>query len=174
MSTWWHTYSMDKKNTTSCPNLLTMIFKVCGKKEPPVFEDLTYRCVSTENPLLCCYVSSFEDQWLSEWYIFFIWFFSVTLYEEDAFTFVSDLLHFVKYYVHLILLFSVLETPWCSPIKVKHGYANCRTPQGEYYKNVLGTRCDIRCQKGYELHGPQQLICQSSKRWSGKVLCKRK
>ncbi|NWW80965.1 SRPX protein, partial [Climacteris rufus] len=66
------------------------------------------------------------------------------------------------------------ETPWCSPIKVKHGYANCRTPQGEYYKNVLGTRCDIRCQKGYELHGPHQLICQSSKRWSGKVLCKQK
>ncbi|XP_065277534.1 sushi repeat-containing protein SRPX [Emys orbicularis] len=64
------------------------------------------------------------------------------------------------------------ETPWCSPIKVKHGNANCRTPQGEYYKNVLGTRCDIRCQKGYELHGPQQLICQSNKRWSGKVLCK--
>ncbi|KAF4797822.1 Sushi repeat-containing protein SRPX [Turdus rufiventris] len=48
------------------------------------------------------------------------------------------------------------------------------TPQGEYYKNVLGTRCDIRCQKGYELHGPHQLICQSSKRWSGKVLCKQK
>ncbi|NXA15891.1 SRPX protein, partial [Sapayoa aenigma] len=66
------------------------------------------------------------------------------------------------------------ETPWCSPIKVKHGYANCRTPQGEYYKNVLGTRCDIHCQKGYELHGPSQLICQSSKRWSGKVLCKQK
>uniref|UniRef100_A0A674HVN5 Sushi repeat containing protein X-linked n=1 Tax=Terrapene triunguis TaxID=2587831 RepID=A0A674HVN5_9SAUR len=68
--------------------------------------------------------------------------------------------------------FSLPETPWCSPIKVKHGNANCRTPQGEYYKNVLGTRCDIRCQKGYELHGPQQLICQSNKRWSGKVLCK--
>lgn len=73
-----------------------------------------------------------------------------------------------------VFFFSVPETPWCSPIKVKHGYANCRTPQGEYYKNVLGTRCDIRCQKGYELHGPHQLICQSSKRWSGKVLCKRK
>ncbi|EMP31636.1 Sushi repeat-containing protein SRPX, partial [Chelonia mydas] len=64
------------------------------------------------------------------------------------------------------------ETPWCSPMKVKHGNAYCRTPQGEYYKNVLGTRCDIRCQKGYELNGPQQLICQSNKRWSGKVLCK--
>lgn len=85
----------------------------------------------------------------------------------------------LKFCIFLIAMcgafsFSVPETPWCSPIKVKHGYANCRTPQGEYYKNVLGTRCDIRCQKGYELHGPHQLICQSSKRWSGKVLCKRK
>ncbi|XP_008105587.1 sushi repeat-containing protein SRPX isoform X2 [Anolis carolinensis] len=66
------------------------------------------------------------------------------------------------------------DTPWCSPIKVKNGYASCRSPHGGYYKNVLGTKCDIRCQKGYELHGPQQLMCQSDKRWSGKVLCKQK
>uniref|UniRef100_A0A8C6VDV1 Sushi repeat-containing protein SRPX n=1 Tax=Naja naja TaxID=35670 RepID=A0A8C6VDV1_NAJNA len=66
------------------------------------------------------------------------------------------------------------ETPWCSPIKVKYGYANCRSPQERYYRSVLGTTCDIHCQKGYELHGPQHLICQSNKRWSGKVFCKRK
>ncbi|XP_068011174.1 sushi repeat-containing protein SRPX isoform X1 [Melanerpes formicivorus] len=66
------------------------------------------------------------------------------------------------------------ETPWCSSIVVRHGYAHCRTPRGEYYTNALGTRCDIHCHKGYELHGPQQLICQPSKRWSGKVLCKHK
>ncbi|XP_066476973.1 sushi repeat-containing protein SRPX isoform X3 [Tiliqua scincoides] len=64
------------------------------------------------------------------------------------------------------------DTPWCSPIKVKYGYASCRSPHGGYYKNVLGTKCDIRCQKGYELHGPQELICQSNKRWSGKAMCK--
>ncbi|KAJ6667641.1 hypothetical protein lerEdw1_016762 [Lerista edwardsae] len=66
------------------------------------------------------------------------------------------------------------DTPWCSPIKVKYGYASCRSPYGGYYKNVLGTKCDVRCQKGYELHGPQELICQSNKRWSGKVMCRQK
>lgn len=49
----------------------------------------------------------------------------------------------------------------------------CRAPQGGYYKTALGTRCDIRCRKGYELHGSSQLVCQSDKRWSDKVICKR-
>ncbi|XP_058040441.1 sushi repeat-containing protein SRPX isoform X4 [Ahaetulla prasina] len=66
------------------------------------------------------------------------------------------------------------DIPWCSPIKVKNGYANCRNPQEGHYRNVLGTTCDIHCQKGYGLNGPQHLICQSNKRWSGKVLCKQK
>ncbi|XP_059944133.1 sushi repeat-containing protein SRPX isoform X1 [Mesoplodon densirostris] len=66
------------------------------------------------------------------------------------------------------------DTPWCSPIKVKYGDVYCRAPQGGYYKTALGTRCDIRCQKGYELHGSSQLICQSNKRWSDKVICKQK
>uniref|UniRef100_A0A4X1U6D4 Sushi repeat containing protein X-linked n=2 Tax=Sus scrofa TaxID=9823 RepID=A0A4X1U6D4_PIG len=64
------------------------------------------------------------------------------------------------------------DTPWCSPIKVKFGDVYCRAPQGGYYKTALGTRCDIRCRKGYELHGSSQLICQSNKRWSDKVICK--
>ncbi|XP_029459059.1 sushi repeat-containing protein SRPX isoform X2 [Rhinatrema bivittatum] len=64
------------------------------------------------------------------------------------------------------------ETPWCSPIKVKNGYASCRTPRGEYYKTVQGTRCDIHCRKGFELHGSRQVMCQSSKRWSDKFVCK--
>ncbi|XP_068919579.1 sushi repeat-containing protein SRPX isoform X2 [Petaurus breviceps papuanus] len=66
------------------------------------------------------------------------------------------------------------DTPWCSPIKVKYGDVYCRAPHGGYYKNVLGTRCDIRCRKGYELHGSSQLTCQPNKRWSDKVLCKQK
>ncbi|XP_019799078.2 sushi repeat-containing protein SRPX isoform X3 [Tursiops truncatus] len=66
------------------------------------------------------------------------------------------------------------DTPWCSPIKVKYGDVYCRAPQGGYYKTALGTRCDIRCQKGYELHGSSQLICQSNRRWSDKVICKQK
>uniref|UniRef100_A0A2K5M4T8 Sushi repeat containing protein X-linked n=1 Tax=Cercocebus atys TaxID=9531 RepID=A0A2K5M4T8_CERAT len=66
------------------------------------------------------------------------------------------------------------DTPWCSPIKVKYGDVYCRAPQGGYYKTALGTRCDIRCQKGYELYGSSLLICQSNKRWSDKVICKQK
>ncbi|XP_032739035.1 X-linked retinitis pigmentosa GTPase regulator isoform X2 [Lontra canadensis] len=66
------------------------------------------------------------------------------------------------------------DTPWCSPIKVKYGDVYCRAPQGGYYKTALGTRCDIRCRKGYELHGSPQLVCQSNKRWSDKVICKQK
>ncbi|XP_015101216.2 sushi repeat-containing protein SRPX isoform X2 [Vicugna pacos] len=66
------------------------------------------------------------------------------------------------------------DAPWCSPIKVKYGDVYCRAPQGGYYKTALGTRCDIRCRKGYELHGSSQLICQSNKRWSDKVICKQK
>ncbi|XP_034504629.1 X-linked retinitis pigmentosa GTPase regulator isoform X5 [Ailuropoda melanoleuca] len=66
------------------------------------------------------------------------------------------------------------DTPWCSPIKVKYGDVYCRAPQGGYYKTALGTRCDIRCRKGYELHGSSQLVCQSDKRWSDKVICKQK
>uniref|UniRef100_G1SUU8 Sushi repeat containing protein X-linked n=1 Tax=Oryctolagus cuniculus TaxID=9986 RepID=G1SUU8_RABIT len=66
------------------------------------------------------------------------------------------------------------DTPWCSPLKVKYGDVYCRAPQGGYYKTALGSRCDIRCRKGYELHGSSQLICQSNKRWSDKVICKQK
>ncbi|XP_039601013.1 sushi repeat-containing protein SRPX isoform X1 [Polypterus senegalus] len=63
------------------------------------------------------------------------------------------------------------ETPWCAPIKVKNGYVNCRTPRGEYHKNVLGTRCSIQCKKGYEMHGNPEVVCLSSKRWSGNYAC---
>ncbi|XP_050996952.1 sushi repeat-containing protein SRPX isoform X1 [Acomys russatus] len=66
------------------------------------------------------------------------------------------------------------DTPWCSPIKVKYGDVYCRAPPGGYYKTSLGTRCDVRCRKGYELHGSSQIICQSNKRWSDKVICKQK
>jgi hypothetical protein len=56
---------------------------------------------------------------------------------------------------------------------VAYGDVYCRAPQGGYYKTTLGTRCDIHCQKGYELQGSPQVICQSNKRWSDKVICKR-
>ncbi|XP_041127576.1 sushi repeat-containing protein SRPX-like isoform X1 [Polyodon spathula] len=64
------------------------------------------------------------------------------------------------------------EDPWCAPIKVKNGQARCRTPRGEYYKNVMGTRCNIHCNKGYEIQGHPEVHCLSSKRWSGNYACR--
>eukprot|EP00062_Callorhinchus_milii_P001840 gi/632937423/ref/XP_007899597.1/ PREDICTED: sushi repeat-containing protein SRPX [Callorhinchus milii] len=64
------------------------------------------------------------------------------------------------------------DTPSCSPLKVKNGFANCRTPRGEYYRNAQGTTCDISCRKGYEVHGITRVTCLSTKRWSGNVFCR--
>ncbi|KAM4819313.1 sushi repeat-containing protein SRPX isoform 1-T1 [Thomomys bottae] len=66
------------------------------------------------------------------------------------------------------------DTPWCSPIKVRYGDVYCRAPRGGYYRTALGARCDIRCQKGYEIQGSSQVICQLNKRWSDKAICKQK
>ncbi|XP_033864477.3 sushi-repeat-containing protein SRPX-like isoform X1 [Acipenser ruthenus] len=64
------------------------------------------------------------------------------------------------------------EDPWCAPIKVKNGQARCRTPRGEYYKNVMGSRCNIHCNKGYEMQGHPEVLCMLSKRWSGNYACR--
>ncbi|XP_030642297.1 sushi repeat-containing protein SRPX [Chanos chanos] len=61
--------------------------------------------------------------------------------------------------------------PWCAPVRVKHGQVSCRTPRGERYQNVLGTRCKIRCKRGYELPGSTEILCLSNKQWSGKYTC---
>ncbi|XP_028848224.1 sushi repeat-containing protein SRPX isoform X2 [Denticeps clupeoides] len=63
-------------------------------------------------------------------------------------------------------------TPWCAPLKVKHGQLTCQTPRGERYKNVLGTRCKVRCSRGYELQGHSEILCLTSKQWSGKYTCR--
>ncbi|KAG9339479.1 hypothetical protein JZ751_023618 [Albula glossodonta] len=62
--------------------------------------------------------------------------------------------------------------PWCAPIKVKHGQVSCRTPRGEYYKNVMGTRCKIHCKKGYEMQGSPEVVCMATKQWSGNYACR--
>lgn len=62
--------------------------------------------------------------------------------------------------------------PWCAPVKVKQGHVRCQTPRGEHYKNVLGSRCKIHCERGYELHGSSEILCMASKQWSGKYTCR--
>ncbi|XP_062862041.1 sushi repeat-containing protein SRPX isoform X1 [Trichomycterus rosablanca] len=62
--------------------------------------------------------------------------------------------------------------PWCAPAKVKHGHVRCQTPRGERYKNVLGSRCKIHCERGYELEGSNEIVCMVTKQWSGKYTCR--
>ncbi|XP_034417551.1 sushi repeat-containing protein SRPX isoform X1 [Cyclopterus lumpus] len=62
-------------------------------------------------------------------------------------------------------------TPWCAPIKVKHGDVSCRTPGGEHYRNVMGTRCKIRCKQGYESQS-SEVVCMASKHWSSNYACR--
>ncbi|XP_054888272.1 sushi repeat-containing protein SRPX isoform X1 [Poeciliopsis prolifica] len=62
-------------------------------------------------------------------------------------------------------------TPWCAPIKVKHGDVSCRTPRGEHYRNVMGTRCKIRCKRGYESQN-SEVVCMASKHWSSNYACR--
>ncbi|KAA8588017.1 hypothetical protein FQN60_001211, partial [Etheostoma spectabile] len=62
-------------------------------------------------------------------------------------------------------------TPWCTPIKVKHGDVSCRTSRGEHYRNVMGTRCKIRCKQGYESQS-SEVVCMASKHWSSNYACR--
>lgn len=64
-----------------------------------------------------------------------------------------------------------LGTPWCAPIKIKHGDVSCRTPRGEHYRNVMGTRCKIRCKQGYEAQS-SEVVCMASKHWSSNYACR--
>lgn len=67
--------------------------------------------------------------------------------------------------------FMFLGTPWCAPIKVKHGDVSCRTPRGEHYRNVMGTRCKIRCKQGYEVQSPE-VVCMANRHWSSNYACR--
>lgn len=62
-------------------------------------------------------------------------------------------------------------SPWCAPIKVKHGHVSCQTPRGEHHKNVMGTRCKIRCKQGYEAQS-SEVVCMASKHWSSNYACR--
>ncbi|KAK1903296.1 Sushi-repeat-containing protein SRPX, partial [Dissostichus eleginoides] len=62
-------------------------------------------------------------------------------------------------------------TPWCAPIKLKHGDVSCRAPRGEHYRNVMGTRCKIRCKQGYESQN-SEVVCMANKHWSSNYACR--
>jgi hypothetical protein len=53
---------------------------------------------------------------------------------------------------------------------VKNGDVSCRTPRGEQLMNVMGTRCKIRCKRGYETQNPE-VVCMATKHWSSSYSC---
>lgn len=87
--------------------------------------------------------------------------------------FACRLLQYVYDIFHVYLNdMSCVGVPWCAPVKAKHGHVRCQTPRGEHYKNVLGSRCKIHCERGYELHGSNEILCMANKQWSGKYTCR--
>lgn len=77
----------------------------------------------------------------------------------------------MKEKVSAVIFPPFVGTPWCAPIKVKHGDVSCRTPRGEHYRNVMGTRCKIRCKQGYEAQS-SEVVCMASKHWSSNYACR--
>ncbi|XP_076015259.1 sushi repeat-containing protein SRPX isoform X2 [Genypterus blacodes] len=82
-----------------------------------------------------------------------------------------DMWPLVLLFVQLCLCSGYEGTPWCAPIKLKHGDVSCRSPGGDHYKNIMGTRCKIRCKRGYESRN-LEVVCMASKHWSSNYACR--
>ncbi|NWY64962.1 SRPX2 protein, partial [Erithacus rubecula] len=61
---------------------------------------------------------------------------------------------------------------WCATLSIPRGEAECYSPQGSRYRSSLGTRCQLRCARGYRLLGPSAVHCGPSRRWSGMGYCR--
>ncbi|XP_053486417.1 sushi repeat-containing protein SRPX2 [Ictalurus furcatus] len=61
---------------------------------------------------------------------------------------------------------------WCRTLKLHNGHMTCSSPRGGNYRNSLGTRCALSCERGYKLLGQSSVQCMSSRRWSGTAYCR--
>ncbi|KAJ8255135.1 hypothetical protein GJAV_G00201310 [Gymnothorax javanicus] len=61
---------------------------------------------------------------------------------------------------------------WCNSLKLHNGEVTCFSPRGGNYRNTLGTRCEMTCDRGYRLLGRSSLMCMPSRRWSGTAYCR--
>ncbi|XP_029963430.1 sushi repeat-containing protein SRPX2 [Salarias fasciatus] len=62
---------------------------------------------------------------------------------------------------------------WCHPPGLTNGEATCRSPRGGAHRSTLGTRCEMRCDRGYRLIGRTSIQCLNNRRWSGTAYCRR-
>lgn len=57
-------------------------------------------------------------------------------------------------------------------MRLTNGEATCYSPRGGRYRSTLGTRCEMKCDRGYRLLGRSSIRCLPSRRWSGTAFCR--
>ncbi|KAL3973238.1 hypothetical protein ACER0C_024445 [Sarotherodon galilaeus] len=62
---------------------------------------------------------------------------------------------------------------WCHPPGLTNGEVTCHSPRGRAYRSTLGTRCQMRCDRGYRLLGRRSIMCLANRRWSGTAYCRK-
>ncbi|CAG09848.1 unnamed protein product, partial [Tetraodon nigroviridis] len=62
---------------------------------------------------------------------------------------------------------------WCHSMRLTNGEATCYSPRGGRYRSTLGSRCEMKCDRGYKLLGRSSIQCLQSRRWSGTALCRK-
>lgn len=61
---------------------------------------------------------------------------------------------------------------WCHSMRLTNGEATCYSPRGGRYRSTLGSRCEMKCDRGYKLLGQSSIHCLQSRRWSGTAFCR--
>lgn len=61
---------------------------------------------------------------------------------------------------------------WCNSVRLTNGEATCYSPRGGRYRSTLGTRCEMKCDRGYRLLGRSSIRCLPTRRWSGTAFCR--
>lgn len=61
---------------------------------------------------------------------------------------------------------------WCHSVRLTNGEATCYSPRGGRYRSTLGSRCEMKCDRGYKLLGRSSIQCLQSRRWSGTAFCR--
>lgn len=61
---------------------------------------------------------------------------------------------------------------WCHSVRLTNGEATCSSPRGARYRSTLGSRCEMKCDRGYKLLGRSSIQCLQSRRWSGTAFCR--
>ncbi|MEQ2184862.1 hypothetical protein GOODEAATRI_012364, partial [Goodea atripinnis] len=48
-----------------------------------------------------------------------------------------------------------------------NGEVACRSPQGRAHRGMLGTLCEMTCDRGYQMQGRRSIQCLANRLWSG-------